>query len=227
MPINSQPTAPPLPSFPQDWSLADLQKCLGVPPERIRAVPQPGTATEADVERIEATEGRLFELENGTLMEKTLGWYESVIASVISFYIRSFLMTNDLGQVLGADGMLRLMPGIVKIPDVSFISWSRFPKHKLPRRPVPLLVPDLAVEVLSEGNTQTEMDAKLVLFFNAGVKLVWYIEPDTLTAKIYTAIDALESIAADGELHGGNVLPGFRLSLATLFDRADRQGPQE
>ncbi len=57
--------------------------------------------------------------------------------------------------------------------------------------------------------------------------MVWYIEPDTRTAKLYTAVDALQAIAADGELHGGHVLPGFRLSLATLFDQADRQGPQE
>ncbi len=224
--IEPNPTAI-RPVFPEDWSLADLQKHLGVTPDRIRAFPAPGTATEADVERIEMTEGRLFELESGTLMEKTMGWYESMIAVYISVEISVYLRSNDIGQVLGADAVLKLMPGIVKIPDVSFIGWSRFPEHKLPRRPIPMLIPDLAVEVLSDGNTKAEMDAKLARFFEAGVRLVWYVDPATHTAKIYTAVDSIQSIGSDEELHGGDVLPGFRLSLKSLFEHVDRQGPAE
>ena len=68
--------------FPAYWSLADLQNHLGVPAERIRAFPQPGTATEADVERIESSEGRLYELNNGVLVEKLVSVSGNEIAAL-------------------------------------------------------------------------------------------------------------------------------------------------
>ena len=60
-------------AMPSDWSLADLMHHLGdVPLERIRLNPPPGYATEEDVLRIEASEDRLYELEDGVLVEKPM-----------------------------------------------------------------------------------------------------------------------------------------------------------
>ncbi|HEU0067756.1 MAG TPA: Uma2 family endonuclease [Nitrospiraceae bacterium] len=212
--------------FPSGWSLADLQRHLGgIPLERIRLVPPPGCATEEDVIQIEAQEDRLCELQEGILVEKPLGWYESLLAGLILTRLNVYLDSHDLGKALGADGSLKILHGIVKIPDVSFISWDRWPKQKLPRRPIPVLIPDLVVEVLSDTNTAAEMTDKLRTYFQAGVRLVWYIDPKTRTAKSYVHVDSGLEIAADGVLDGDDVLPGFRLSLPTLFAEADRQGP--
>lgn len=211
-------------ALPRDSSLADLQQHLGhIPLERIRLNPPPGYATEDDILRIEAQEDRLYELENGVLVEKPMGWYESIIAAQIILEIGIFLRTRDLGQVLGADGSLQIMPGVVKIPDVSFISWERFPDQELSRRPIPALVPDLAVEVLSETNTSAEMDSKLQRYFQAGVRLVWLIDPNSRSATSYRSPAESIHIPSDGELSGEEVLPDFRLSLAKLFAQADRQ----
>ncbi len=211
-------------AWPSGWSLADLQRHLGnIPLERIRLNPPPGYATEEDVLRIESAEDRLYELEDGVLVEKPMGWYESIIATLISFKIRQFLEEHDSGQVLGSDGSLKILPGIVKMPDVSFISWERFPKQKLARRPIPSLVPDLAIEVLSETNTATEMQSKLERYFEAGVRRVWYIQPETRSATCYTSPTQSETIPSDGSLTGQDVLPGFQLSLSWLFEQADRQ----
>ena len=68
-----------------------------------------------------------------------------------------------------------------------FIAWERFPNRQLPREPIPALAPDLAIEVLSEGNTEQEMQRKLHDYFTAGVRLVWYIDPRSRSAKSYTA----------------------------------------
>ena len=57
----------------------------------------------------------------------------------------------------GADGAVRLFGGLVRIPDVAFASWARFPGRKRPKVAVPELAPDLVVEVLSKGNTRAEM----------------------------------------------------------------------
>jgi len=221
-------TAAPHTQLPGDWSLADLQKHLGgIPLERIRLFPPPGYATEDDVSEIEAREDRLYELENGILVEKAMGWYESMIGVLISSAITSFLESHDLGKVFGADGTLKLLPGTIKIPDVSFISWQRWPKQRLPRRPIPALVPDLAVEVLSETNTPEEMDDKLQKYFQAGVRLIWYVDPDSRTARSYTSATDVVEIDENGALDGGDVLPAFQLPLRQLFDEADRQGPRD
>lgn len=213
--------------LPAHWTIADLQAHLGnIPVERIRLFPPPGYATEADLLEIEDREDRLCELEDGILVEKPIGWYESILATLISRSIGNYLDDHDLGQVLGADGSLKIQPGIVKIPDVSFISWARFPKERLARRPIPALIPDPAVEVLSDTNTKKEMDAKLKRYFEAGVQLVWYIDPATRSATAFTSPEESIQIDEDGQLDGGTVLPGFSLALQWLFDRADQQsGP--
>jgi len=213
-------------AIPSDWRLDDIHQRLGeIPAERIRLNPPPGYATEDDVLRIHAQEGILCELDDGVLVEKPMGWYESILAGLILTEIRLYIRENPLGQVLSSDGILKFLPGKVRIPDVCFISWGRFPKEKLPRRPIPLLIPDLVVEVLSGSNTKEEMDQKLKLYFKAGVSLVWYVDPATRTATAYESLDQATTIPSGGELNGGNVLPEFTLSLKQLFEEADRQGP--
>ena len=208
-------------------TVADLLKRLGnIPPERVWFRPVPGTATEQDVIDIESHENRLCELVDGVLVEKTVGYYESLVAMLIGHFIRLFLDRHDLGIVLGPDGTLRIMPGLVRIPDVSFISWNKFPKRELPAEPIPDLVPDLAVEVLSEGNTAEEMRRKLGEYFKVGVRLVWLIDPATRTAEVYTSPRKKTIITADDALDGGTVLPGFRLSLHELFTRAGHRRNQ-
>ncbi len=213
--------------LPTQWTMADLQAHLGgIPANRIRLYPPPGYATEADVLEIEDREDRLCELEDGILVEKPMGWYESILAILVAYKISSYLEDHDLGQVLGADGSLKILPRTVKIPDVSFVSWARFPKERLGRRPIPELIPDLVVEVLSDPNTKKEMAMKLDRYFKAGVKLVWYIDPESRSASAFTSSSEFVHVEESGELDGGDVLPGFALSLTWLFERADRQsGP--
>ncbi len=205
-------------------TVADLIRRLGdIPPERIRMNPLPGTATEQDVMDIEARENRLCELVRGVLVEKTYGLFESRIAVVLGHFLETFLDDYDLGIVCGADGPFRLMPHLVRIPDVSFVSWDRLPGKELPSEPIPDLVPDLVIEVLSAGNTPREMEIKLGDYFKAGVRLVWFIDPAARSATAFTARNKRRVIGPDGTLEGGAVLPGFRLSLQALFARAGRQ----
>src|SRR5262249_14451440 len=165
--------------LPTTWSAADLLEHLGgIPPHRIRIFPPPGTATEQDVTDIGASEGRLYELIDGVLVEKTMGYFESRLAMLLGHFIESFLEQHDLGIVVGLDGTVRLAPGMVRSPDVAFFSWNHFPNRQLPRESIPNLVPDLAVEVLSASNTRQEMDRKLHEYFATGVRLVWYVDPD-------------------------------------------------
>jgi Uma2 family endonuclease len=206
--------SPPL----AERTLADLLEELGnVPPNRILLTPPPGMATEQDVLDVERRTGRPPELIDGVLVEKTMGYTESAIAAALIIHLGDFLRPNKLGIVTGEAGTLRLLPGQVRIPDVCFISRDRFPGGRLPDDPIPSLVPDLAVEILSAGNTPGEMARKLRDYFAAGVRLVWYIDPRTRTATVYTVANEGETLTETGVLDGRDVLPGFQLPLCKLF----------
>ena len=205
----------PSPSIP---TLADLLVRLGgVSPDRVRYFPQPGTATEADVIDIEARENRLYELIDGVLVEKPMGFRESLVAGYIVTALNNFVLPRKAGVVSGADGMMRLFPGMIRIPDVAYISRERLPGGRVPQQPVPDLVPDLAVEVLSEGNTDPEMQRKRREYFDAGVRLMWVIEPNSRTALVYSSFDDVTELTGNQDLDGGTVLPGFTLPLQSVF----------
>src|SRR5262249_28889292 len=211
-----------MPSVLTAVTVSDLLHQLGdIPPERVRLEPPPGTATEADVVAVKEREKRLCELVDGILVEKTMGYYESYIAATLIRLLGNFVVDHDLGVVAGADGMMRLAPGLVRIPDVSFVAWEKLPGHRLPRQAIPDLIPDLAVEVLSEGNTPREMARKLDEYFLLGVRLVWLVNPMTETAEVFTARHQSTVLEKTATLDGGLLLPGFTLPLSTLFPPAD------
>ena len=215
------------PAIPLDWTVAELHEHLGgIPLERIQLDPRPGTATEEDVIKAERRTGRICELIDGVLVEKTVGWKESRVAASLIHILESFLDENNLGIVTGADGPVRLFPRQVRIPDVCFIAWEKFPDRQLPSEPIPSLIPDLAVEILSPGNTAAEMQRKLRDYFAAGVRLVWYIDPVRRNAHVYIAADQGIEIGEDHFLAGRDVLPGFELSLRELFAKSERRGPK-
>lgn len=204
---------------PKFDNFAQLRKQIGnVPLERIRMEAPPGAATEKDVLAVRAgLERRLCELVDGVLVEKAMSTASSLLTTVIIQGIWNFIEQEKLGIVLGADGMIRTFPGQVRIPDASFISWDRYPGEEVPDEGISSIVPNLAVEVLSPGNTKAEMDRKLRDYFAAGVELTWVIDPKTQTAKSYTSPDEVKQIGKTGSLDGGSVLPGFRLPLKQLF----------
>jgi Uma2 family endonuclease len=201
-----------------EWTAADLVAHFGpIPLRRIRPDPPPGAATEQDVLDIYEREKRLYELVDGVLVEKTMGTQQSYLALWLGGILNEFARRHSLGFALGSDGMARLAPGLVRIPDVSFVSWDQFPARKVPRLAMLNGAPALAVEVLSPSNTQEEMDRKLRDFFAAGVRLVWYIDDARRTVQVFTAVDQSTVLREPDSLTGDPVLPGFTLPLADLF----------
>jgi Uma2 family endonuclease len=203
-------------------TVADLWERLGqVPLERILLEPAPGTATEGDLlERLDRNEKQLVELVDGVLVEKPIGLYESVVATWIIRLMTPYLNEQDPGILSGADGPFRLAKGLVRLPDVCFVSWKKIPDRRNWMKSISDLSPDLAIEVISPGNTRKEMDRKLHEYFAAGTTLVWYIDPRTRSAVAYTSPSQSTRHTQDQSLDGSPVLPGFALSLKELFDRA-------
>jgi Uma2 family endonuclease len=205
------------------WTVADLNRRFGpIPFERIRQNPPPGCGTVDDVIRLNDHEDRLYELVDGILVEKIVGLEESCIAMKIGRLIGNFVDPRGLGAVAGEGGTLQLEINLVRIPDVSFISWDRMPGGEFPKDPVPLLVPDLAVEVISRSNTRKEMDEKLLEYFTRGVRVVWYVRPRGRVVEVYTAPHHFTRLTASMQLDGGDVLPGFSVQVGELFEMPKR-----
>lgn len=204
-------------------TLADLIERIGsVPLERIPSRPAPGSATEADVLARPYGEKRLYELADGVLVEKPMGYYESILAAILIRILGNFVAEHELGVVLGADGPLRLAAGLIRVPDIAFVAWTHFPGRELPAEPFLEVAPDLAVEVISPGNTPAEMERKLREYFAAGCRLVWYAYPATRTVRVYQSPTSFEIVGEDGVLDGGAVLPGFSLSVGAWFAGAGK-----
>jgi Uma2 family endonuclease len=206
-------------------TLQDLVEQLGnIPLSRVLVRPPLSLATEADLLDAQQRYNRLYELVDGVLVEKGMGYLESLLALALAGFLRDFVNPRNLGLVSGADGTVRLFPGLVRIPDVAFASWDRFPDRKVPEKPIPSLAPDLVIEVLSESNTPAEMERKRGEYFGAGVRMVWEVDPEPRTVTVYTPDGTVTVLDASRRLEGGDVLPGFALELRELFAELDRHG---
>ncbi len=208
----------------QPTHLDELLHQLGdIPASRVRFRPRFGDATEDDVVRISEKEGRLCELVEGVLVEKPMGQHESRLAFWLGLHIGPIIIGKNLGRILGADGMLRLNPDLIRIPDLSFIAWDDFVDAEQFDAKVPAIGPTLAIEVLSESNTRAEMARKRQEYFDAGTVLYWEIDPDARTVDVYHSPTQMTRLTKSDTLDGENVIPGFALPLATLFSELDRK----
>lgn len=203
---------------------AVLDELGGIAAHRVRRDPAPGRATMADLLKAN-DDGATCELVDATLVEKAMGWSESLIAAVLIELLGGFVRKKNLGLVSGSDGFVEIRPSLVRGPDVSYVSWERLPGHQVPTIAVPRIVPDLAVEVLSVGNTLMEMSRKRHEYFHAGVRIVWMVDPRERTVTVYTAMHDYVILGESQILTGHDVLPGLEIRLADVFGELDRRPP--
>ena len=202
--------------------LADLG---GIPVERVRTSPPPGTATLEDLIRVNDQKSGRCELVDNTLVEKAMGWRESLLAGILLRWLGNYVDAKNLGVVTGADGMTRLVPGVVRGPDVAFVSWDSLPDGKLPQDAIPDLAPDFVIEVLSLSNTRAEMARKRREYFQGGVRLMWMVDPQCRTIAVFQTAENVVVVDEDSTITGGDVLPGWSFDTAKLFAELDRKAP--
>jgi Uma2 family endonuclease len=159
----------------------------------------------------------------GVLVEKPMGFRESLLAGIILQHLWNYLDKHDIGVAAGADGPVRLRLGLVRIPDVSFVSWKRLGGDEVPTDAVSKAIPELAIEILSESNTPKEIDLKLHEYFRAGVVLAWVIDPQQESVVVHTSPTKKKQMGSEAVLEGSKLLPGFKLALKDLFAKFRRR----
>jgi Uma2 family endonuclease len=204
-----------------------IDRLGGVPASRILLRPAPGEATEADAIRIHERKHVLCELVDGVLVEKGMGYVESMLAIFLAGVLQRFVDDHNLGVVTGADGLVRLLPDVLRAPDVAFASWARIPEAALSQQAsVPDITPELVVEVLSRSNTDREMERKRHEYSNAGVLVVWEVDPRSRTLVVHRRDADPRKLGESDRLTEPDLLPGFALPLDQLFGKLDRKpGP--
>ncbi len=164
-------------------------------------------------------DGQQYELSKGRLISMCpTGSVSSVVAANVLIDLGGFVKRGRHGVCGTAEGGFRLTtaPDTVRAPDVWFVRAERIPAEGIPATFWPG-APDLAVEVLSPSDRLGDLMLKLRDYFEAGVTLVWAIDPATRSAGVFRRDRAERFIGEDGVLDGEDVLPGFTLRLADVL----------
>jgi Uma2 family endonuclease len=151
------------------------------------------------------------------------GITHGIFCNEVGAEIRDFVNAKDLGVVCGAETgfMVERDPDTVIAADVAFISHERLARVENPDKFGPF-APDIAVEVMSPGNTTREMEEKVALYIAAGARAVWVFNPKKRTVAVYGSPSDVRVLGEADTLEGGEVLPGFKLELSKLFAKVKK-----
>jgi len=163
--------------------------------------------------------GKRYELVAGELrIMSPSGWRHGAVVDNLEFLVGSFIRKHRLGRGFGAETgfLLKRDPDTVRAPDFAFIAKEHFPTTE-PQEAFWPGAPDLAVEVLSPGDTTGEVDEKIEEWLAAGCAAVWVVDPKLQTATIYQSPTNVQVKTAGETLVGDPVVPGFSCAVDEIF----------
>jgi Uma2 family endonuclease len=161
-----------------------------------------------------------FELIQGELVRVSPSSANSnVVLSKVHGFLFIFVSARALGTLSVGEGgyLLESNPDTVLAPDVGFILRDRMP-DPIPKRGFFTVRPDLAVEVISPTDERGDIQRKQAVYDRIGVPIVWWIDPIRETATVHSLGQPIQHLDRTGLLDGGDILPGFTLALADIFD---------
>jgi Uma2 family endonuclease len=184
-----------------------MSQAATMPPDTGRAVPP--------------ADDRFYEIVRGERVEKPpMGNLEAVVGSVLDQLLGAHARANRLGRVV-SEMLFKINKAgdPQRRPDVAFVSYERWPRdRKVSSENGWDVVPDLFIEVISPSNTASEVLGKVLEYFEAGARRVWVVYPIERQVYVYESSKKNRILGLGDDLDGEDVLPGFRLSLAELFE---------
>lgn len=166
-----------------------------------------------------------YELVSGELVERNMGWESSRVGGRLFGLLFAFCESHPIGEPAPADASYQCFPddpAKVRRPDVSFLRHDRLPpRHE--RQGHCRIPPDLAVEVVSPNDYYSDVEAKVREYLDAGVRLVWIVNPPTRTVRVHRADGSVVDLHEDDELSGEDILSGFTCQVDAIFDRPESQ----
>ena len=164
-------------------------------------------------------DGFRYELVKGELRKMSpAGSEHGAIIVKITIRLGQHVEATGLGVCFGAETGFKIAsdPDTVRAPDVAFVSRGRVPESGIPKKFWPG-APDLAVEVLSPGDTAEEVEEKVEDWLSAGARAVWVVSPKRRGVSVYRSMTDVTRLSESGEIDGGDVVPGFRCKVSEIF----------
>jgi Uma2 family endonuclease len=160
----------------------------------------------------------LFEVIDGKFVEMSpMGSFPVEVASILHEHLGPFVRQAGLGRAI-VEILFRIDAKTQYRPDLAFISHEKWPiSRRSPNRRPWKIVPDLAIEVISEHDTAWEVLKKVRVYLDAGVRAVWLIYPNLEVVHVYSSFTQIQVLTRDDVLDGGEIIPGFRLPIGLLF----------
>lgn len=164
-----------------------------------------------DIGRAELVKGEIVRMS-------PTGYAHGLIESQIVHLLRTFVMKHRSGRVLtGEVGIYTHRdPDSVRAADVAYMSHERL--AQVQSESYLDVAPDLIVEIISPGDRWTHIEDKLEEYFAIDVRLVWLVNPRKREVCVYRAPTDITKFTHDDTLSGGDVLPGFEVAVAELFE---------
>ena len=164
-------------------------------------------------------DGNRYEVVNGELVEMgNSGAKHGNVCSTLMILLGGYVRLQRLGAMFDSSTAFKMQNGNKSSPDISFVAKERL--QGLSELPDGFLegAPDLAVEVLSPGNTVEEIHDKLVEYFENGTRLAWVIHPKENYLLVYRSAQEPDRLLKSSDcLEGEEIVPGFSLPIAELF----------
>ena len=171
---------------------------------------------------MERVPGKRYELIRGVLKEKDVGTGDPHAEAVIrsgSVMLR-YADDHDYGEARSGEPGYRLErnPDTVRCPDVAWFAPGRIPPGTTG---YPELTPDLCIEVASPCNSRADrlLSDKAQMWLHFGAREAWVLNPEDTTLTRYRPGLAPVVLGEDDILDGGELLPGFSVTVWQLFRR--------
>jgi len=165
-------------------------------------------------------DGSRYELVRGELRRMApAGNRHGYIVGEIFAELRNYVKANDLGRTYAAETGFKVAsnPDTVLAPDAAFVSRERVDKTG-PTEGYWPGAPDLAVEVVSQNDTHSEVVEKALVWLESGSRMVLVADPGNRTLSVYRSPRDVSVLRQGETADGGDVVPGWKLSVAQFFE---------
>ena len=168
-------------------------------------------------------DGHHYEIINGELIDMgNSGALHGYVCSLALAALAGYILPKKLGVILDSSTAFKMKNGNKRSPDIAFFAKERLQGMAVLPSGYLEGAPDLAVEVLSPGNTVEEIEDKLTEYFENGSRLVWVIHPTQHYVLVYRSAHEPDRLLKEKDsLDGEEVIPGFSLAIADLFQKLD------